>query len=209
MFDRVGLRTNVGKTVGMVCNPCQAAGNLTTDTYGRRVTGVGPTYRERQKGQVACGECGEMLTVGSLSSHLMTQHGRAAGRWRKWSTPAAGVGPQIYRMSFPAKGGPRKCPVEGCLGRVATRTAMRVHFVHLHVFDTVVILKEGNSPHLRCPLCNMLVPRRALNGRKPGTAQCTKGGGTEETTAGRGGDAGEYRAGLRGLQGTHQECDGV
>ena len=26
LFDRVGLRTNVGKTVDMVCRPCQAAG---------------------------------------------------------------------------------------------------------------------------------------------------------------------------------------
>ena len=41
LFDRVGLRTNVGKTVVMVCHPFQAAGNLTTEAYGRRVTGVG------------------------------------------------------------------------------------------------------------------------------------------------------------------------
>ena len=26
LFERVGLRTNVGKTVSMVCRPCQAAG---------------------------------------------------------------------------------------------------------------------------------------------------------------------------------------
>ena len=26
LFERVGLRTNVGKTVIMVCRPCQAAG---------------------------------------------------------------------------------------------------------------------------------------------------------------------------------------
>ena len=45
LFDRVGLRTNVGKTVGMVCHPCQVAGNLTTEAYGRSITGVGPTYR--------------------------------------------------------------------------------------------------------------------------------------------------------------------
>ena len=49
-FDRVGLRNNAGKTFGMVCHPCQAAGNLTAEVYGSRVTGVGPTYRERLKG---------------------------------------------------------------------------------------------------------------------------------------------------------------
>ena len=93
LFDRMGLRKNVGKTVGMVCHPCQAVGNLSTEAYGRRVRGVGPTYRERLKGPVACGECGELLEAGSLSSHLMTQHGRATAKRRKWSTPAAGTRP--------------------------------------------------------------------------------------------------------------------
>ena len=49
LFDRVGLHKNVGNTVGMVCHPCQAAGDLSTAAYGRRVTGVVPTYRERLK----------------------------------------------------------------------------------------------------------------------------------------------------------------
>ena len=93
LFDRVGLRTNVRKTVGMLFHPCYAAGNLTTEAYGRRFTGVVPTYRDRQQGQVDCGECGDMLAVGSLSSHLMTQHGRSAGRRRQWNTLAEGVGP--------------------------------------------------------------------------------------------------------------------
>ena len=52
---------------------------------------------------------------------------------------------------------------------------MWVHFVYRHVLDTVVILEEGNSPHPRCAQCDMQVPRRALNGRHLGTAQCHKG----------------------------------
>ena len=48
LFDRVGLHTNVGKKVGMVCHPCPAAGNLTVEEYRRRVTGVGFTYWERK-----------------------------------------------------------------------------------------------------------------------------------------------------------------
>ena len=136
---------------------------------------MGPSYRERLKDQVACGECGEMLAVGYLSSRLMTQHGRAAGRRRQCTTLAVGRGPQSCRMSFPAKGGPQKFPVEGCPEIVATRTAIWVHFVHLHVLDTVVILEEGNFSHPQCAQCDMQVPRRALNGRHPGTAQCHKG----------------------------------
>ena len=78
-------------------------------------------------------------------------------------------------MSFPTKGGPRQCPVEGCPGALATRTEMRVQFVHRNVQDTVVMLEEGNLPHPWCSRCNPQVPRKALNGRHLGTAQCKKG----------------------------------
>ena len=72
IFDRVGLLTNVRKMVSMVCHPCQAgAGNRTEEAYGRRLTGVGRFYAERQQERVTCGECGELIAVGSMSSHLM------------------------------------------------------------------------------------------------------------------------------------------
>ena len=54
LFDRVGMWTNVGKTVGMVCRPCQAAGNLLEAAYRKRFTGEGPTYKEQLKGRVSC-----------------------------------------------------------------------------------------------------------------------------------------------------------
>ena len=92
LFDRVVLRKNFGKTVGMVCHPCQAAGNLSEAAYGKMVTGEGLTYRERLKGQVACGACRELLAAGSLLIHIMTQHGTVAEIHQQWSTPAAGLG---------------------------------------------------------------------------------------------------------------------
>ena len=52
---------------------------------------------------------------------------------------------------------------------------MRVHFVHRHVLVTMVMLEKGNFPHPRCARCDMQVPRKALNGRHLGTAQCAKG----------------------------------
>ena len=86
LFDRVGLRKNVGKTVSMVCHPCQAtAGNITQAVYGRRLTGEGKSYKEQQRERVECAECGEQLAVGSMLSHLMTRHGKAAGRQRLWT----------------------------------------------------------------------------------------------------------------------------
>ena len=52
---------------------------------------------------------------------------------------------------------------------------MRVHFLHRHFLDTVVILEEENFPHPWCARCDMLVPQRVLNGRHLGTAQYKKG----------------------------------
>ena len=77
-------------------------------------------------------------------------------------------------MACLAKGGPRICPVEGCPVQAATRTAMRLHFLHRNVLDTVLILEEGNIPNPRCTRCDMLVPRRALNVRHPATAQSAR-----------------------------------
>ena len=49
--------------------------------------------------------------------------------------------------------------------------SMRVHFCHRNIRDTVVIMYEGNLPHPRCPLCDILVMWRALNGTHRFTAQ--------------------------------------
>ena len=56
LFKRVGLQTNVRKTVIMVCRPCQAAVTQPEAAYGQKMTGEGPTYREWQKERVECGE---------------------------------------------------------------------------------------------------------------------------------------------------------
>ena len=98
------------------------------------------------------------MAAGSLAIQLMTPHGRVEEMQRSWRTPAAGVRLRTFRMALPAKRGPRSCPMEGCLGRLATRTAMRVHFLHRPVLDTVVIMEEGNLSHPRCTLCDIMVP---------------------------------------------------
>ena len=73
IFDSVGLMKNVGETVSMVCHPFQAgAGNRTEEAYARRITGEGRSYAERKRERIECVECGELLVVGSMSSHLMT-----------------------------------------------------------------------------------------------------------------------------------------
>ena len=65
--------------------------------------------------------------------------------------------------------------MEGCPGVLATRAAMRVHFVNRHVHDTVVILEEGNLSLPRCPRYDLQVSRKALNGLHLDTSQCRTG----------------------------------
>ena len=72
LFERVGLRTNLGKTVSMVCRLCEAAGTQSEAAYRKKMAGEGPTYWERQRGQVECRECGEEMAAGLLASHRMT-----------------------------------------------------------------------------------------------------------------------------------------
>ena len=53
LFDRVGLRTNVGKTASMVCRSFHAAGNQSEAAYKRQIIGKGPTYKDSQKVRVS------------------------------------------------------------------------------------------------------------------------------------------------------------
>ena len=55
------------------------------------------------------------------------------------------------------------------------RVGLRVHFLHYHVQETVIIVDESNLPHPRCPLCDIMVLWVGLNGLHPNTAQCEIG----------------------------------
>ena len=52
IFDRVGLWTNLRKTVGMVCRLCRAAGVRADKDYTQRTTEEGWSFKERQRDQV-------------------------------------------------------------------------------------------------------------------------------------------------------------
>ena len=67
---------------------------------------------------------------------VLGQEGEGEGRGDKSRT---------YRMTFLTEAGPRHYPVEGCSGRVATQTDMRVHFWHQHVWESLVILGRATS----------------------------------------------------------------
>ena len=54
---------------------------------------------------------------------------------------------QTYRVSFLQSETTIHCPVEGFQGRAVDRTNLRIHFAHHHMWDTIIILEEGNFPH--------------------------------------------------------------
>ena len=61
LSDKVSLKNNVGKTLGMVCRPCQATGTQSEAVYRKRIMLVGPYYQERQRFWIKCTECGEEM----------------------------------------------------------------------------------------------------------------------------------------------------
>ena len=105
LFDRVGLKTNVDKTVGMVCCTCQAAGTQSKAEYRRSITRAGPSYQERQRGRIQCKDFSEEMVLGLLSGHIQTQHGRAEKGIRRWEATSPGKEPRTYRMEFLTAGG--------------------------------------------------------------------------------------------------------
>ena len=124
LFDRAGLNINFGKKVGMVCHLFQVARNKLEAAYRRKMTGEGPLYWERQQGWIQCKEGEEEMVLRSLAGLMQTQHGRASEGRRCWEAVAPGEELWKYRMAILTARGPRNCPVEGCPGQAAMKTAM-------------------------------------------------------------------------------------
>ena len=53
LFARAGLDSNTTKTKAMVSSPGPKKGHLSNQAYKRRLTGIGPSYRARQRDSAA------------------------------------------------------------------------------------------------------------------------------------------------------------
>ena len=82
----------MGKTVSMTCRPCATIGNQSEVAYGRKMTGEGPTYQERKRERVECGDCGKGIAAGSLDANRMVQHGKSKEERWSWTDAATGGG---------------------------------------------------------------------------------------------------------------------
>ena len=116
LFDRVGLKTNIGKTLGMVFRPCQLVGTQLEAVYERRMTGVGASYQERQHVRVQCTGCGEDMALEFLAVHLQMQHWKATSGRRHWKTMPPSGEPRTYRMAFPTGRGTAEVSRRGVSG---------------------------------------------------------------------------------------------
>ena len=65
--------------------------------------------------------------------------------------------PQAYRISFPQAAGQLACLVDRYQGWEVTWTGMRVNFVRRSMQKIMVIVEEGNIPHLKCHCCDIIV----------------------------------------------------
>ena len=90
--------------------------------------GVERNYKERQRERLIFPKCGRYLSRGSLATHYQIYNVTAKGvTSQEVEGEGGGDKTRTYCVSFLARAGPRHCPVEGCSGRAATWTAMRVH----------------------------------------------------------------------------------
>ena len=56
---------------------------------------------------------------------------------------------QTYRVSFPKVDGMLAVPVDGCQVQATIRENLQIHFMHLHVEDSTMILEEVNGTNPR------------------------------------------------------------
>ena len=75
--DCTGLKPNTEKTETMSCHPGLIRGRCSMEGYKRCYEGTGETYSKRKGKRTVCPvtSCGKAFALGSLQSHLRTQHG--------------------------------------------------------------------------------------------------------------------------------------
>ena len=79
LFDRVGLHTNVAKTLIMDFQPCHALGGHSEESHRLQMTGEGKYSRYRLIQTVHCPDCDVNLATGSQAAYQQVQHGVARG----------------------------------------------------------------------------------------------------------------------------------
>ena len=101
LFEQVRMRTNMAKTVAVLCRTGTINAQQSDAAYGQRMTGKGYQNHVRKSRTVMCGKCGEYLDVASMNAHLHTQNdwsGRA--RTAPPSLPPPPTPPSVIQGGF-------------------------------------------------------------------------------------------------------------
>ena len=109
-----------------------------------------------------------------LATHCQVQHGFVKGDLVDPPPPPPKEF-QTHWISFARAAREVAGSMEGFLGRVSSRTNLRVHFVRRNMWDTIRVLEEGNRPHPCCPRCDMFLPWWYMNGIHPSVVMCARG----------------------------------
>ena len=94
------------------------------------------------------------------------------GRVTQWEATPHLTDPRLYRVSFPRAARSVGFPVEGYNGRETMNKNLCVHFVHCHVWYTIVIMEKYKLPHPRLTSCNMVVLWADINHHQPMCIGC-------------------------------------
>ena len=117
------------------------------------------TYQYWLLQRVRFPDCGAELAAGYLAYHRQAQHGVARGDLKDPPPPHPHppYEDRTCQISFLRAARDTAFPVGGCPGRSMRRSTLRLHFLHRHVRDTVVILEQGSHPLRRCPKCDIFL----------------------------------------------------
>ena len=77
-----------------------------------------------------------------MSAHHQAQ--QETSRYPQWDTTPPPPDPKIYRVYFPIAAGLVGFPVEGCVRQKTTRTNLWINFLYRPLWETIVIMEEGN-----------------------------------------------------------------
>ena len=159
----------------MSCHPGAIRGRCSMEGYKRRHKGTGDTYVKRKGKRTVCPvpSCGKDLALGSLQSHLRTQHGMDSSS--SIINEPTELAPRSYKLSFIHQSGHSRhkvpCPVEGCLYQAATAANLRRHFFSRHYTYRLHLEEDGSVPSV-CRACGISVSPFSLRCGHTGGKQC-------------------------------------
>ncbi len=125
LFEGIGLRMNPDKTKVMMCVPGNIQVAHTEAAYHGQQQG--PVDSTAKHHWVECNSCGASLAVGSLHSHLETQHNTYQSFLLNRGLTVERE-PWVYRAIADATG-TYFCPVPACVGAACSEAVLRSHFL--------------------------------------------------------------------------------